>query len=55
MGGATIQDVVNAGREGLNPIGLPDASAVLEIKALATTISLAVDEFQSCLKSASGI
>ncbi len=55
MGGATIQDVVNAQREGLNPIGLPDANAVLEIVAEEATISRTVDEFQSRLKSASGI
>lgn len=55
MGGDTIQDVVNARREGLHPIGLPDANAALEIEAQATTISSAIDEFQSRLKSASGI
>ncbi len=55
MGGAMIQDVVNARREGLNPIGLPDANAVLEIEAQATTISRSVDEFQSHRKGASGI
>lgn len=54
-GGATIRDVANARREGLNPIGLPGANAVLEIEAQETTISRAVDEFQSRLKSASGI
>ena len=53
-GGATIRDVMNARREGLDPIGLPDANAVIKIEALATTISLAVDEFQARLKSASG-
>lgn len=54
-GEATIRDVINARREGLIPIDLPDANAVLEIEAMATTISRAIDEFRSLLKSASGI
>ena len=34
--GVTILDVINARREGLIPIGLPDANAVMEIESQAT-------------------
>ena len=54
-GGATIQRVVDARRQGLKPIGLPDSNDVIKIEQLAAAISIEVDAFRSKVKSSSGI